>query len=717
MAEKFLMGNEAIALGALDAGVGFVSGYPGTPSTEVLETVAKYNDGSVYVEWSVNEKSAMEAAAGAAYAGARAMVTMKQVGLNVASDPLMSLAYVGVQGGMVVLVADDPGPISSQTEQDTRTFAMFSKLPVFDPSSPEEAYEMVGAAFALSEAYRTPVLLRSTTRVCHGCATVHVQDAHAVRPASGFVKDTQRWVIFPRTSFLNHQKIEARNPVLGNELGKTKFNFVAHAGTGRRGIATHGINYAYTAEALGLLSAEAPVLKVGTPFPLPEERMVDFLRSVDEVLCVEELDPVLERALLFLCGKHHLPTVVRGKLSGDMPTAGENTVESVEKALSAYLNVPLPAGAQREAPPPLPVRPPVLCAGCPHRGSFYAVKVAMKGRKAVFSGDIGCYTLGNAMPLDMVDTCLCMGAGVTIAQGLHRVEPDAVNFAFIGDSTFFHTGIPGVVNAVYNEHDIVLIILDNSTTAMTGHQPHPGTGKTMMGDVSQKVSIEKILRAVGVTCVQKADPLILETALHSLTAPVRDAEEKYIRLLCGLVRRGSGAVQLTERVRFCAGNGLFWREEQPRAAAPETPETQPFCPEKQAEYLWPGAGKVTAKVFPANFEEKIQVVHKKDLKNRADYARITTLYTSLVLRSRLPGDRFRPAGRGVSKELRKWMNEAGVPARLRDTLPLLADGSNVLWVCGAGFAEGLAPDAESKWLLQLETDVELWEEQCHEHAR
>ena len=214
-----------------------------------------------------------------------------------------------------------------------------------------------------------------------------------------------------------------------------------------------------------------------------------------------------------------------------------------------------------------------------------------------------------------------------------------------------------------------------------------------------------------------ADEPVLEAALHTLVAPERDAEEKYIRLLCGLVRRGSGAVQLTERVRFCAGNGLFWREEQPRAAAPETPEAQPFCPEKQAEYLWPGAGKVTAKVFPANFEEKIQVVHKKDLKNRADYARITTLYTSLVLRSRLPGDRFRPAGRGVSKELRKWMNEAGVPARLRDTLPLLADGSNVLWVCGAGFAEGLAPDAESKWLLQLETDVELWEEQCHEHAR
>ena len=295
--EKFLMGNEAIALGALDAGVGFVSGYPGTPSTEVLETVAKYNDGSVYVEWSVNEKSAMEAAAGAAYAGARTMVTMKQVGLNVASDPLMSLAYVGVKGGMIVLVADDPGPISSQTEQDTRMFAMFSKLPVFDPSSPEEAYAMVAEAFELSEKHGTPVILRSTTRVCHGCATVNVKEHHEPKKAEGFVKDTQRWVIFPRTSFLNHKKIEARNPVIGKEFCSSPFNSVEHADAGRRGIATHGINYAYTSEALALLGAEAPLLKVVTPFPFPEDLGVEFLKSVDEVLCVEELDPVIERVL------------------------------------------------------------------------------------------------------------------------------------------------------------------------------------------------------------------------------------------------------------------------------------------------------------------------------------------------------------------------------------------------------------------------------------
>ena len=523
--EKFLMGNEAIALGALDAGVGFVSGYPGTPSTEVLETVAKYNDGSVYVEWSVNEKSAMEAAAGAAYAGARAMVTMKQVGLNVASDPLMSLAYVGVKGGLIVLVADDPGPISSQTEQDTRTFAMFSKLPVFDPASPEEAYKMVEAAFELSEKYSTPVILRSTTRVCHGCATVTVKEHHEPKPAEGFIKDTQRWVIFPRTSFMNHMKIEKRNPVIGKEFCASPFNGVEHAGACKKGIATHGINYAHTSEALELLNAEAPLLKVGTPFPFPEDMAVEFLKSVDEVLCVEELDPVIERALTFLCGKHHLPTKVYGKLTGHIPTAGENSVESVEKALASYLNVALPAGADLPAPPALPVRPPVLCAGCPHRASFFAVKEAMKGRKAVFSGDIGCYTLGNAQPLDMTDTCLCMGAGVTMAQGLHKVEPDAVNFAFIGDSTFFHTGIAGVINAVYNEHDMVLVVLDNATTAMTGHQPHPGTGKTMMGNISDKISIEKVLEALGVASIRTVNPLDLAAAKAAVKAA---ADEKGI---------------------------------------------------------------------------------------------------------------------------------------------------------------------------------------------
>lgn len=377
---------------------------------------------------------------------------------------------------------------------------------------------MVKDAFEMSEKHGTPIILRSTTRVCHGCATVSVQEHHAPKPAQGFIKDTQRWVIFPRTSFLNHQKIESRNPQIGKEFCTSPFNAIQHASSGKKGIATHGINYAYTTEALNLLQTSAPLFKVGTPFPFPEDMAVDFLKSVDEVLCIEELDPVIERALTFLVGKHHLSTRILGKLTGHISSAGENSVESVEKALASYLGIKAPAASELPAPPPLPVRPPVLCAGCPHRASFFAVKEAMKGRKAVFSGDIGCYTLGNAMPLDMTDTCLCMGAGVTMAQGLHKAEPDAVNFAFIGDSTFFHTGIPGVINAVYNEHDIVLVVLDNSTTAMTGHQPHPGTGKTMMGEISEKISIEKVLAALGVSSIQTVDPLDLRAAKSAVLA-------------------------------------------------------------------------------------------------------------------------------------------------------------------------------------------------------
>jgi indolepyruvate ferredoxin oxidoreductase, alpha subunit len=509
MSVEFLMGNQAIALGAIAAGVGVVTGYPGTPSSEILETVASRNPGAVYVEWSVNEKVALEVAAGAAYAGARSMVTMKQVGLNVASDPLMSLAYVGVKGGMVVVVADDPGPISSQTEQDTRTFAAFSKLPVFDPSSPEEAYEMMGDAFECSEKYGTPVIFRPTTRVCHAYAPVDLREPRpAVEPA-GFVKGPG-WVIFPRLSYENHLKIEERLPKIAEEFSSYRHN--TSVGPGTRGIATGGVSYAYVREALSALGTEARLLRVATPHPFPERLALDFLDGLDEVLVIEELDPVIERELLVLCGRRHLPVTVLGKLSGHIQRAGENSVESVSRAVVSFLGLPAPAEVACGPAPEPPARPPVLCAGCPHRASFLAVKQAMRGRKAVFSGDIGCYTLGNAKPLEMVDTCLCMGAGITIAQGLHRVEPDAVNFAFVGDSTFFHSGIGGVINAVYNQTDLVLIVLDNSTTAMTGHQPHPGIGRTMMGEVSEKIEIAAVLKAIGVAHVEACDPLRLDDA-------------------------------------------------------------------------------------------------------------------------------------------------------------------------------------------------------------
>ena len=511
--KKFLMGNEAIALGAIHAGVNLVAGYPGTPSTEILETVAKNNDGSIHVEWSVNEKAALEVGAGAAYSGGRVMVTMKQVGLNVASDPLMSLAYVGVKGGMVIVSADDPGPISSQTEQDTRHFAHFSKLPVFDPSTPEEAYHMIQDAFECSEKYGTPVLFRPTTRVCHGCASIEVADSFDRHEPEGFIKDTMRWVIFPRTSFLNHCKIEKRNPEIGEEFSSYRYNKVC--GAGKKGVASHGMNFTYVREALEDYKGEVKRFKVSTPYPFPEKLALEFLDGLEEVMCVEELDPVIERELIYICGKYNLNVKIHGKLDSCVATAGENTVESVKRVLGDFLGFktdenPLPAT------PEMPIRPPVLCAGCPHRASFYAVKQAAKGKKAVFSGDIGCYTLGNAKPLDMVDTCLCMGADVTIAQGIHCIEPDTINFSFIGDSTFFASGITGVINAVYNQTDIILIVLDNSTTAMTGHQPHPGTGMTMMGEVANKVSIEAILKAIGLTSVETVNALDLTEGVNAV---------------------------------------------------------------------------------------------------------------------------------------------------------------------------------------------------------
>lgn len=551
MHTEFLMGNAAIAMGAIAAGLNVVSGYPGTPSTEVLETTAKHNDGSIYVEWSTNEKAAMELAAGAAYCGARTMVTMKQVGLNVASDPLMSLAYIGVKGGMVILVADDPGPISSQTEQDTRRFAAFSKLPCFDPSGVQEAYDMIQEAFAYSERYHTPVLFRPTTRVCHGYASITVKDAaeYQVNSPEGFVKDSSKWVIFPKLSYQNHIRIEKRNTELQSVFsGYPRNQIYPETDTAcQKGIATHGISFSYTMEALHGKAAPR-LLKVATPFPFPEQLAVEFLQGLDEVLCLEELDPVIEQELVYLCGKYHLPTRIRGKLTEDVALAGENSCDSVAADLAAFLGWQPPEQNTADQPPELPVRPPVLCAGCPHRASFFAVKEAMKGKKSVFCGDIGCYTLGNAMPLDMVDTCLCMGAGVNMTQGIGKIEPDTTCFAFVGDSTFFASAITGMVNAVYNQANMTLVVLDNSTTAMTGHQPHPGTGKTMMGQVVDKVSIEDTLHGIGVKTVETVNPLHLQEAIDCVKrVAVQDGVKAIIfKSPCAVLIKSGKPAQIEE---------------------------------------------------------------------------------------------------------------------------------------------------------------------------
>ena len=564
MAKQMIMGNQAIALGALKAGVNLVAGYPGTPSSEIIEFISKYKDKTgTYVEWSVNEKAAAEVAAGASYAGSRTLITMKQVGLNVASDPVMCLSYVGVKGGMVIVSADDPGPISSQTEQDTRNFAQYSKLPCFDPSTPLEAYEMIQEAFELSEKYNTPVLLRPTTRVDHAYESMDFPELSPCRQPGQFEKDSKRWVIFPRASYNNHKRIFERNEkILPKEFSEGKWNYVGEglplapassasptvssATPSPRGsapktpaFAAGGISYCYLMEALSLLGLnDIPVLKIGTPYPFPRPLAEEFLKSHEQIVVFEELDPVIEENLIKIAGNARVNCQIRGKLDGTVPEAGELSVEIIKGILQkeilklrerlceaeerqssglslASLRAAEPRRVQ-DASPDLPVRPPVLCAGCPHRGAFYAVKQAMKGKKTVYCGDIGCYTLGNAMPLDMTDTCLCMGADITMAQGFYHNEPDRYCFSFIGDSTFFASGITGVVNAVYYQAKQTICILDNSTTAMTGHQPHPGTGVTMMGEIVEKISIEKILDAVGVKPVITVNPFDQKAAVEAV---------------------------------------------------------------------------------------------------------------------------------------------------------------------------------------------------------
>lgn len=592
MTSTLLMGNEAFAHAALEAGVRVVAGYPGTPSSELIETVAKLHAQGrahdVYVEWSTNEKAALELCAAASMAGARTLFTCKQVGLNVASDALMSLNYVGVKGGCVLYVADDPGPISSQTEQDTRRFAAFAKVPVLDPATPEQGFQMMKAAFELSEKIGGPVIVRPTTRICHASAFFDIEEETWARPVpeEGFVKDS-RWVIFPKRSFEAHGEINERLGELAYDYGYEEpyvsFNrgllghdalygaYNEHDPDEYRSewewtvemmskdpqyaprvlIVAGGVSAAYAADALSELEElyaqageELPshrLVQIGTPYPFPYEKMALNLRGVEQVLVFEELDHVIEDELLLTCGKYHLNTYIHGKLDGSTPERGENKPEFVRYILQKFfdtvrdeippfyswqeaeagvlpaeINMPEPFSEVEPTPELLPARPPVLCAGCPHRASFYLVKQALKRTPAVLCGDIGCYTLGNAQPLDALDTCLCMGAGITMAQGFKVAEPHKKTVAYIGDSTFFASGLTGIANAVYNQHDITVVVLDNSTTAMTGKQPHPGIGDTLMGARSNPISIRKTLEGLGVACITRANPLDLPEAKAAL---------------------------------------------------------------------------------------------------------------------------------------------------------------------------------------------------------
>jgi len=520
---KLLSGNEAIARGASEAGVLFASAYPGTPSTEILETIAR--QGNIRVQWAANEKVAYEVACGVALGGGRALVAMKHVGVNVAADPLFSSSYSGVNGGLVLVSADDPAMHSSQNEQDNRHLARASKIPVLEPSDSQEARDFLLMAFDISEALDTPVMLRVTTRICHSMSPV-VLDAKAVyepREIRPYRRRMSKNVLLPVNARRRHEIVERRLMRLA-QLGESdrELNRI-HWGDRTIGIVTSGVSYQYVLEAM----PEASILKLGLTYPLPVKLVREFADGVDELYVVEELDPFLENEIRALglrpVGKEVFP--ITGELDPDKVAAGFGT-ELVSEGVE-------PVDEQ------LPVRPPVLCAGCGHRAVFYTL--AKMG--LVVTGDIGCYSLGTLPPLLAMDSCLCMGASVGMAQGMEIAFGAAADqrrvVGVIGDSTFVHSGITGLINSVYNGGTSTLLILDNGTTAMTGHQDHPGTGVTASGEETHRLDFAALCRAIGVRRVLEMDPYDMDRLEAALNEELAADELSVIicRAPCRLVER------------------------------------------------------------------------------------------------------------------------------------------------------------------------------------
>ncbi|MDR1385199.1 MAG: indolepyruvate ferredoxin oxidoreductase subunit alpha [Planctomycetaceae bacterium] len=520
MTKKILSGNEAYARGAWEAGATFAAGYPGTPSTEILENVAKHYKNDIYAEWSPNEKVAFEAAVGAAYAGARAITTMKHVGLNVAADPLMTLSYTGTVGGFIAIVADDPGMHSSQNEQDTRRFAQFAKIPVFEPSDSQEAKDFMRLAFEVSEKYRTAVIMRSTTRVSHSRSLVLEGERVLPERKIGFIKDPPRFVPIPAWAKSMRQKVEERLTALQKAAAKSPANRIEWRDK-NVGIVASGIAYQYVREVF----PEASVLKLGWAFPFPDDLIREFASGVKHLLIVEELEDFLEEHIKSLgvkcVGKEVVPNI--GELSADVlaevkakldpniygTAYGSDAQPTLKSAAIDLSQLPTPPG-----------RPPVLCPGCPHRGIFFGL-----GRHdVVVTGDIGCYSLGVLPPLSRMDTILCMGGGISVAHGMERAgEPKPV-VGIVGDSTFFHSGITGLIDIAYNKGTSTIIVLDNRITAMTGHQENPGTGKTLMDEPTGIVSIEEVGRAVGIKNIATLDPRNMKQVYAALKEAVASPE-------------------------------------------------------------------------------------------------------------------------------------------------------------------------------------------------
>lgn len=538
---KLLSGNEALALGAYHAGIRVAAAYPGTPSTEILESLAGYDD--IYAEWSTNEQVAMEVALGASYAGVRALVSLKQVGLNVASDSFMAASTTGVKAGLVVICADDPGIHSSQNEQDTRHYARLAKVPILEPSDSQEAYELMAAAFDISEKFDTPVLVRTSTRISHSKSVVKTERSR-VMPANqpGFEHNMPKYVMLPVYARLRHALVEERLVKLAAYAETFSANRVIR-GERHLGVVTSGVSYQYAREVF----PEASFLKLGMTYPLPRDLLHHFAEQVDKLIVIEELDPFLQENIqamgIEVIGKEFIPRI--GELNPDVieeAGRGAGLISGVSRQEKASMTTELPK------------RPPLLCPGCPHSGLFFVLssigqrsKLLDSQGKAtgeselIITGDIGCYTLGAYPPHLALDTTACMGASIGQALGMAKAGVSNKVVAVIGDSTFLHSGITGLVNAVYNKGQITVIILDNATTAMTGHQDHPGTGVSAQGKEATQVELERLVRGIGVSDVRVVDAFDLKALRASVRSALDNPE------LSVVIVRGDCSMLVPER--------------------------------------------------------------------------------------------------------------------------------------------------------------------------
>jgi indolepyruvate ferredoxin oxidoreductase alpha subunit len=510
----FLLGNEAAVRGALESGVTVASTYPGTPSSEIGDILSKLaKDAGIYFEFSTNEKVALEVAAAASASGLRSFTFMKHVGVNVASDSLMSLVYSGVNGGMIILSADDPQIHSSQNEQDNRYYARLANIPMLEPSNPQEVKDLMKFGYQLSEEYQIPILMRTTTRVSHMRGTVNVDSLKKGEITGFFHKDPQRFVPVPEVARVNHRILVEKIDKLQTEANNTSLNQIFYDGR-EIGIITSGSAFNYMMDVVEENDLPVRVLKMTFSYPFPEDTVLEFIKDVEKVLVVEEVDPVMEKDVLAVLGKNGVDKKVHGKLDGTLPLIYEFNPEIVRHGVNKVLGIETSTKSKENEVLTLPKRPPTLCPGCPHRAIYYAIKKSIKDlnlENVIFPTDIGCYTLGIESPYEAGDYLLSMGSSIGTGCGFAKATQQKV-VSFIGDSTFFHAGIPPLINAVHNKDNFLVVILDNRTTAMTGGQPHPGLPWDGMGDPAPEVSIEEIVKATGVDFIKTINPLNLKNS-------------------------------------------------------------------------------------------------------------------------------------------------------------------------------------------------------------